>query len=85
MFGRRSDGTPVKDMDIIERLTSHFMPDRNDAMNMIMNQIRCEKIDEFIARKREEGIKYTYMDIINASIVRILALRPMLNRFVMRG
>lgn len=85
MFGRRSDGKAVKNMDIIERLTSHFMPDRNDAMNMIMNEIHCENIDKFIAQKREEGFRYTYMDIINASIVRILAMRPMLNRFVMRG
>lgn len=85
MFGRRSDGKPVKNMDIIEKLTSHFMPDRNDAMNMIMTEIHCENIDKFIAKKREEGIKYTYMDIVNASIVRLLAVRPMLNRFVMRG
>lgn len=85
MFGRRSDGKKVKNMDIIERLTSHFMPDRNDAMNMIMSEVRCEKIDEFIASKRLEGIKYSYMDIVIASIVRMLAVRPMLNRFVMRG
>lgn len=85
MFGKRSDGKKVKNMDIMERLTSHFMPDRNDAMNMIMSEVRCEKIDEFIAHKSEEGIKYSYMDIVLASLVRILAVRPMLNRFVMRG
>ncbi len=85
MFGRRSDGTPVKNLGIIEKAGPHFMSARNDAMNMMTHPLRCEGLDAWIAKKREEGKNYSYMDVVIASIVRLLAVRPMLNRFVMRG
>lgn len=85
MFGRRSDGTPVKGMGIIEKAGPHFMIARNDATNLATNPVRCENLDKWIAKKREEGKSYSYMDVVIASIVRLLAVRPMLNRFVMRG
>ena len=85
MFGRRSDGTPVKGLGIIEKASPHFMIARNDANNSIMNPVRCENMDAWIAEKRKEGKNYSYMDIVLASIVRLLSLRPYLNRFVVRG
>lgn len=85
MFGRRSDGKPVKGLGVIEKLGPHFMVARNDAMNMITHPLRCEAIDEYIAQKRAEGKIYNYMDIVTASMVRLLAVRPYLNRFVVRG
>ena len=85
MFGRRSDGTPVKGLGIIEKASPHFMIARNDANNSIMHPVRCENMDAWIAQKRKEGKNYSYMDIVLASIVRLLSLRPYLNRFVVRG
>lgn len=85
MFGRRSDGTPVKGLGIIEKASPHFMIARNDANNSIMHPVRCENMDAWIAQKRKEGKNYNYMDIVLASIVRLLSLRPYLNRFVVRG
>lgn len=85
MFGRRSDGVPVKGLDIIEKAGPHFMLERNDAMNMIFHDLRCEKLDEWLCKKREQGENYNYMHIVIASLVRLLAIRPDLNRFVVRG
>jgi len=85
MFGRRSDGVPVKGLDLIEKAGPHFMKERNDAMNMMFDEVRCESLDEWISKKREEGFSYNYMHVVIASIVRLLALRPELNRFVNRG
>lgn len=85
MFGRRSDGKPVKGLGIIEKAGPHFMSARNDAMNMATHPLRCEGMDAWIAKKREEGKSYSYMDIVLASMVRLLAVRPYLNRFVVRG
>lgn len=85
MFGRRSDGVPVKGLGVIEKASPHFMVARNDACNSIIHPVRCEKMDEWIAAKRLEGKSYTYQDLVLASIVRLLAIRPYLNRFVVRG
>ena len=41
------------------------------------------KIILYISKKLEEGIRLSYMDIIYATVVRIIAERPSLNRFAM--
>ena len=42
-------------------------------------------MDEYIAKKAEEGIRITILDIVFAGIVRIIGERPKLNRFVVNG
>ena len=85
MFGRRSDGTPLKGLGIIEKAGPYFMSARNDAMNMATHPLRCEPMDKWIAEQRKLGKNYSYMDIVLASIVRLYSVRPYLNRFVVRG
>ena len=85
MFGFRSDGKKLKKVDPIIRLTSYIMPSRDDAQVFALKDLRCEKMDEFIKAKFEQGIKISYMHIVIAGAVRMLAERPRLNRFVMSG
>ena len=86
MFGFRNDGKKLKHIDPILRMTTYIMPQRYDAMVNYKGQVHCEKIDQFIREKQEqEGIKFNYMHVILAGIVRMYALRPRLNRFVMNG
>ena len=86
MFGFRSDGKKLKHVDPILRMTTYIMPKRYDAMVNYKGVVRCEKIDQFIKEKLEnETIRFTYMDIVIAGIVRMYANRPKLNRFVMNG
>lgn len=85
MFGYRSDGKKLKKIDPIIRFTSYVMKKRYDAQVEMLKEIRCEEIDKFIKAKLAEGIKYTYMHIFIAGIVRMYATRPKLNRFVMNG
>ena len=85
MFGHRSDGKKVKGMGIIDKAEPFFMPQRIDAVNYTTVKIKCDTIDEFIARERKNGISYSYMHIVMAAIVRILYIRKKLNRFIMRG
>ena len=42
-------------------------------------------MDAYIKEKEAQGIKLGYMHILIAAVVRLIALRPQLNRFVMRG
>ena len=54
-------------------------------MIFFKHEVRCEPLDEFIRAQCELGNNFNYMDIIIASAVRLLALRPKLNRFIMNG
>lgn len=82
MFGFRSDGVRVKDIDAEMMLVPYIMKTRNDATNYNTMDVRCEALDEWIKEKREkEGENFSYMDILVASAIRIYALRPKLNRF----
>lgn len=85
MFGKRYDGRRVHDIDPIQKITPYIMKTRTDAMNMYEDQIPCGPMDDYIAKKKEEGLELGYMHILIASMVRLLAVRPRLNRFVMNG
>ncbi len=61
------------------------MKNRYDAMNMYEDTFACEVWDEYIKAKEAQGIKMNYMHILIAGVVRMLALKPRLNRFVMNG
>lgn len=83
MFGFRSDGKRIKTIDPLMKLTPHIMPLRNDAQVMSMYEINCQGMDSYIFKKRkEEQLRYSYMHIMIAATVRLYALHPKLNRFV---
>ncbi len=83
MFGHRSDGKLVKTIDPLMKLTPHIMPDRNDAQVMSMYEINCQGMDEYIFKQRKENqLRFTYMHILIAAMVRTVAIHPKLNRFV---
>lgn len=85
MFGFRSDGKKVKGMSILEKAEPFFMPQRIDAVNYTTVKVPCDAMDEFIARERRNGNSYNYMYLLMATIVRVLYVKPKLNRFIMRG
>lgn len=85
MFGRRNDGKRIKTIDPYFKMVPHIMKRRYDAQVFFLHPARCEALDEFILEERAKGVYFNYMDIVIASVVRLLALRPQLNRFVMNG
>ena len=85
MFRHRSDGVFAKDADPILGMTSHIMPHRYDAMVQFLLVQRCENMDEYIKKMSEKGIKINYMHILVATLVRLYATKPQINRFVMNG
>lgn len=85
MFGLRSDGKKIKNIDPLMKLTPHIMPERNDAMVMSVYDIDCAGMDAYIFKRRKDGVRVNYMDITIASMVRVMAQRPRLNRFIMNG
>ncbi len=85
MFGHRSDGKAIKTIDPLMKLVPYIMPERNDAQVMMLYEVNCKGLDDFIFDKRKEGDRYNYMHIVIAAMARVLAIRPRLNRFIMNG
>lgn len=85
MFGKRYDGRVVRDIDPIQKITPYIMKTRTDSMNMYEDYLPCEGMDAYIKEKKAQGIELNYMHVFIAAMVRVLALRPRLNRFVLRG
>lgn len=85
MFKKRYDGRAIRNLDPIQKIMPYIMKTRNDSMNMFEDTVSCTAMDAYIKEKALEGLKINYMHIMIAGMVRLLALRPQLNRFVMNG
>lgn len=85
MFGYRSDGRKLKNIPPFFRIIPQVMRTRSDSQVYYDYDMPIKEMDEYINRKAAEGIKISYMDIVYAALVRLIALRPRLNRFVMNG
>lgn len=78
----RADGRRLRHTDPMYRVAAHIMDKRVDSMNMITIDIPYDPIQEYINKKRKEGIHISHMALVIAAYVRTLAEFPELNRFV---
>jgi len=85
MFGRRSDGRRLKTIPTFFKVIPCIMPERDDSQVYFKQDIVLSNMDAYIDKKAEEGIRLSYMNIIYAAMVRIIAERPYLNSFAMNG
>jgi hypothetical protein len=85
MFGFRTDGKKVKNLETIFRIIPHIMTKRSDAQVYYTEDIALEPLDAYIDQKAKDGINISYMNIIYAALVRLIAEKPKLNRFVIDG
>lgn len=85
MFLKRPDGRVIKSIEPLQKIMPYIMKTRTDSMTMYEDSFACEPMDAFIKAKEAEGIKMSYMHILIAAIVRLIAMRPQLNRFIMNG
>ena len=85
MFGKRSDGKELKNVDALFRLIPNIMMERDDSQVYFNQDVPITAIDNYIDEKAKEGIKLTLLDIVFAAVVRIIAERPKLNRFAING
>ena len=82
MGKRRPDGVYIDNINPYTKIMPHIMPHRYDAMNWCKVEVSCDGIDKFIAEQRKLGVYYNYYNIVMAAVVRVMAMRPSLNRFV---
>ena len=82
MFGKRSDGYLVRDIDPVIALTPYIMPMRCDAQVMFNYRFNYEKLARYMAEKSKDGQKITFMEIFIAAYVRAVSQLPEVNRFI---
>ena len=75
----------IKTLPAFFKVIPSVMLERNDSQVLYKQDIPIKYLDEYIDNKAKDGIKIAYMHIIYAAIVRVIAERPRLNRFVMNG
>ena len=85
MFGKRPDGRIIRNLEPMQQIMPYIMKTRTDSMNMFEDTFDCTPLDAYIKEKAAQGIDMNYMHISIAALVRLIALRPQLNRFVMNG
>ena len=85
MFGLRSDGRKIKSLGPIFRVIPHVMKERVDSHVYYTQDLPLKYLDTYIDKKEQDGIKMSYMNIIYAALIRLLAEKPALNRFIMDG
>lgn len=78
----RADGKRLRHTDPMYRVAAHIMDKRVDSMNMITIDIPYDPIQEYINKKRKEGIRISHMALVIAAYIRTMAEFPELNRFV---
>lgn len=83
MFGNRADGRVIKTLNPFYKIIPYLMKTRNDAQVFYEDKIPIDNIEEYIRKKKEEGINLSYMEVIMAAMARVSLERPGLNRFIM--
>ena len=81
--GDRPDGRLLRTLDPINGVAIYIMPDRNGAATYYRNTFDCANAEEYIRRKRAEGLDgFGMMHLIAAAYVRSVAQKPGINRFI---
>jgi len=82
-FGHRYDGWRISDEDPFINLLMYIMPERSDAHVLFQEDIDITKTMKYLYEKRRAGYKeLKFYHIVYAAAVRVLAMKPKMNRFI---
>lgn len=81
----RADGKRIKKADPMYTVAAHIMTKRTDAMNMITIDIPYDAIQDYLNKKRKEGVTLSHMSVLVSAYLRTVAEFPELNRFVVNS
>lgn len=77
------EGRKIKTLPPISRVSPYIMKKRQDASNRLSDTLDIEKTDEYIYKKRQEGLKgFGMLHVFVAAYVRLVSQRPAINRFI---
>ena len=81
-WGDRKDAKLIRDLDGLHLAMAHCYPRRTDNEAYISEQIDLEPIKKWIEAHTDEEFKYTFFHVIVAALLKLLIVRPKLNRFI---
>ena len=79
----RADGKRLRNTDPMYTVAAYVMSKRVDSMNMVTLDIPYDPIQEYLNKKRGEGVSLSHLGVIIAAYLRTGAEFPLLNRFIM--
>ena len=79
----RADGKRLRNTDPMYTVAAYVMSKRVDSMNMVTLDIPYDPIQEYLNKKRKEGVSLSHLGVIIAAYLRTAAEFPLLNRFIM--
>ena len=86
MLFTRSDGRLVRTMPGMQKISSYIMRSRAASINYFQYKLDTSGIDQYITDHEVDGRRtMSAMHIIIAAMVRTIAQRPQLNRFIMHN
>ncbi len=83
-IGDRFDGKLIKDLDPMHIITPVLYPNRCDSEAYISERIDMAPMRAYLEKKNaeEEVFKYTPFHLIVTALIKVLTLRPKMNRFI---
>lgn len=82
-WGDRKDGRLLRTREPMSVVETFILVDRTGATNYIQDKVEISKAEEYIKRKRKEGLKgFGLMHLMVATYVRVASQMPAVNRFV---
>lgn len=81
-FGDRYDGRLLRKVDPFYKIIPYIMKTRADSQIFFDDKIILEKTEKYIQEKRAQNINIGFLHVVIAAMVRTMALKPRLNRFV---
>ncbi len=82
-FGDRYDGRRLRTLSPMSYVSPYIMKTRVTSSNFIRDRFDIEKAEEYVRKKREEGLKgFGIMHVLIASYIRVVSQRPGINRFI---
>ena len=77
------EGRRVKSLPPMSYVVPYIMKTRNTSMNFIRDSINIENVEEYIRKKRKEGLtNFGMLHFFLATYARAVSQRPGINRFI---
>ena len=80
--GDRKDAKLIRDIDGIHVAMAQLYGNRTENEAYISVQVELDPIKDWIAKHPDEEFKYTFFHVIVAGLLKLLIVRPKLNRFI---
>lgn len=83
-WGDRRDGVWLRNLDPMHAFVPYLYPNRADNEAFIAETLDLTALDSYLAKKNEglENDHYTLFQALIAAIVKVVVLRPKMNRFI---